>query len=342
MASSPLSHLPLARPLLVAPMAGGPSTVEFVVAAARAGSLGFLAGGYKTTQLLDEQIAAVRSATDTFGVNLFVPNPLPVDQAEFRRYAEAIQVEADEYGLDLRAAEPVEDDDAWADKVALLLAEPVPVVSFTFAIPDRATIDALRRAGTITVQTVTSVDEAIQADVAGVDLLAVQSSEAGGHYGTFTPTRPPAPVPLLELIAAVTAATRLPVIAAGGLSTAAGIAAVLDRGAVAAMVGTVLLRADESGASTVHRGALADPGRGPTVVTRAFTGRPARALPNRFSDRYSALAPFGYPALHHLTSGLRRASAAGGNPELVNLWAGTGYRAATAEPLAAIVARLTP
>jgi nitronate monooxygenase len=77
-------------------------------------------------------------------------------------------------------------------------------------------------------------------------------------------------------------------------------------------------------------------------VTRAFTGRPARALPNRFSDRYSALAPFGYPALHHLTSGLRRAAAAGGNPELVNLWAGTGYRAATAEPLAAIVARLTP
>jgi NAD(P)H-dependent flavin oxidoreductase YrpB (nitropropane dioxygenase family) len=342
MVSSPLSHLPLAHPVLAAPMAGGPSTVEFVVAAATAGSLGFVAGGYKTPQLLAEQISAVRASTGTFGVNLFAPNPLPVDRIEFRRYADAIAVEADGFGLDLRAAEPVEDDDAWADKVALLLADPVPVVSFTFAIPDRVTIAALRRAGTLTVQTVTSVDEAIQAEGAGVDLLAVQSSEAGGHYGTFTPAQPSAPVSLLELVSAVTHATRLPVIAAGGLSRSSSIAAVLGRGAAAAMVGTVLLRADESGASAVHRAALVDPDREQTVVTRAFTGRPARALPNRFTDRYSALAPLGYPALHHLTSGLRRASAAAGNPELVNLWAGTGYRDASAEPLATILTRLAP
>jgi nitronate monooxygenase len=342
MTSSPLSHLQLARPVLAAPMAGGPSTTEFVVAAARAGSLGFIAAGYKSPELLAEQIASVRAATATFGVNLFAPNPLPVDPVEFRRYAEAIQVEADGFGLDLRSAEPVEDDDGWAEKVALLRADPVPVVSFTFAIPDRATIAALRRAGTVTVQTVTSVDEAMSAEAAGVDLLAVQSGDAGGHYGTFSPAEPAAPVPLLELVIAVTATTRLPVVAAGGLSTPAGIAAALDAGAVAAMVGTVLLRSDESGASAVHRAALADPDRGATVVTRAFTGRPARALPNRFSDRYSVIAPFGYPALHHLTSPVRRAAAAAGDPELVNLWAGTGYRDATAEPLAAILTRLAP
>jgi NAD(P)H-dependent flavin oxidoreductase YrpB (nitropropane dioxygenase family) len=106
------------------------------------------------------------------------------------------------------------------------------------------------------------------------------------------------------------------------------------------MVGTVLLRCDESAASAVHREAIADHRRGDTVVTRAFTGRPARALRNAFIDRYDADAPLGYPALHHLTSPLRRAAAAAGDPELVNLWAGTGFRDATAEPVATILSRL--
>jgi len=106
-------------------------------------------------------------------------------------------------------------------------------------------------------------------------------------------------------------------------------------------VGTVLLRSDESGTSSVHRAALADPDRGETVVTRAFTGRPARALPNAFSRAHDGSAPFGYPAIHHLTSPLRRAATAAGDAERVNLWAGTGYRQATAEPLAVILARLS-
>jgi nitronate monooxygenase len=106
------------------------------------------------------------------------------------------------------------------------------------------------------------------------------------------------------------------------------------------MVGTALLCSDESGASAVHQAAIADPGRGPTVLTRAFTGRPARALPNTFTRKYGEMAPLGYPAIHHLTSGLRRASAAAGNPELVNLWAGTGYRNATTGPAGTILAHL--
>jgi NAD(P)H-dependent flavin oxidoreductase YrpB (nitropropane dioxygenase family) len=338
--SSPLSGLGLSIPVLAAPMAGGPSTPALVTAAARAGGLGFLAAGYKRPQDLAEQIAAVRSASVPFGVNLFVPNPVPIDVEAFRRYARLIQAEAERYGLDLTGQDPVEDDDHWQDKIDLLLADPVPVVSFTFGVPEPAVVAALRTAGTIVVQTVTSGEEARIAAEAGADVLTVQASAAGGHSGTHTPLRPPPAIPIGDLVAEVRQAVTSPVIAAGGLATSTDIAAVLRAGAEAAMVGTVLLRTDESGASAPHRAALADPARERTVVTRAFSGRPARALCNDFTDRYSAEAPAGYPALHHLTSPLRKAAAAAGDGERISLWAGAGHRHATAEPVANVLARL--
>ncbi len=338
--TDPLAALGLTCPVLAAPMAGGPMRPALAVAAARAGGLGFLSGGYKTPDLLAQQIAEVRQQAPAFGVNLFAPNPVPVDRAEFRRYAAAVQAEADAYDLKLEGTVPVEDDDAWPAKVDLLISDPVPVVSFTFGIPDRSVITALKRAGTLIIQTVTSPGEARLAAEAGADMLAVQALGAGGHSGTFTPQQIPAAVPLPELTAAVTGGTGLPVVAAGGLSTPQDVAAVLQAGAAAVMVGTALLRSDESGASAVHQAAIADPGRGPTVLTRAFSGRPARGLQNTFTEKYSELAPLGYPALHHLTSGLRQAATAAGNPELVHLWAGTGYRHAAAGPAAAILSRL--
>jgi nitronate monooxygenase len=337
--SSPLSSLGVDLPVLAAPMAGGPSTPALVAAAARAGSLGFLAAGYKTADQLAGQIAEVRAQDVRFGVNLFVPNPVPVDRADFARYAAALQGEADGYDVRLGTT-PVEDDDAWTEKVELLLGQPVPVVGFTFGRPDPAVFRAFRQAGTLTVQTVTSPEEARAAAAAGADLLAVQASAAGGHSGTWTPDQLPWPIPLPELVASVRAVTPVPVVAAGGLATPAEVAAILRAGAVAVLAGTALLRSDESGTSAVHRAALADPRRGDPVVTRAFTGRPARGLPNRFIEKFGPIAPAGYPALHHLTSPLRKAAAAAGDPELVNLWAGTGYRQATTGPAGLILAGL--
>ena len=339
--STALSDLGLTIPVIAAPMAGGPSTPPLVTAAARAGGLGFLAGGYRTPQAMAEQIAAVRAQAVPFGVNLFAPNPVPVDVTAFRRYAAAIQAEGDRYDLEPAGRDPVEDDDHWQEKIDFLLAEPVPVIGFTFGVPEPSVVAALRAAGSLVVQTVTSAEEARAAAGAGADLLAVQSTAAGGHSGTFTPARPPAPTPIAELVAEVGRAVPLPLIAAGGLATSADVAAVLQAGAVAAAVGTVLLRSDESGASATHQAALADPARDRTVVTRAFTGRPARALRNAFIDRYDAQAPEGYPALHHLTGPLRKAAAAAGDAERLHLWAGTGHRHATDEPVARIIERLT-
>lgn len=338
--ASPLTALGVSTPVLVAPMAGGPSTPELVAAAARAHSLGFLAGGYKTAGLLAEQILAVRSAGVGFGVNLFAPNPVRVDPPAFRSYADAIAPEAELYGLDPRGTAVVEDDDHWRKKLDLLLSDPVPVVSFTFAIPDATVVAALRAAGTVVLQTVTSPGEARAAAEAGADMLIVQASAAGGHSGTLTPQRTPAEIPLADLLQQVRRAVPLPLVAAGGVATAPEVSAALGAGAEAVVVGTVLLRADEAGTSRPFRAALADPTRLGTVVTRAFTGRPARALRNAFTDRYTERAPSGYPAVHHLTGPMRRAATAANDPERINLWAGTGYRHATAEPVERILRRL--
>jgi nitronate monooxygenase len=338
--STLLGDLGASVPILAAPMAGGPSTPALVTAGAEAGGIGFLAAGYKTPDALAEQIAAVRCAGIPFGVNLFAPNPVPVDAAAFRSYAERLQAEGDRYGLDLAHAEPREDDDYWQEKIALLRGDPVPIVSFTFGIPPATDLAALRARGMFLVQTVTSAAEATAAADAGVDALAVQASAAGGHSGTFTPQQIPPQTPVTELLAQVRSVTTLPLIAAGGLATTSEISAALRAGAFAAAVGTVLLRSEESGASGPYKSALADTGARRTLVTRAFSGRPARALGNAFTDRYDSLAPPGYPAIHHLTTPLRRAAASAGDPERINLWAGTGHRYAAAEPAGVILAGL--
>jgi NAD(P)H-dependent flavin oxidoreductase YrpB (nitropropane dioxygenase family) len=334
-----LPDLAVSLPVLAAPMAGGPGTPALVMAAAQVGSLGLLAGGYKTPEALAEQIALVRAAGVPFGVNLFAPNPVPVDLAAYREYARLLQPEAERYGVTL-PEQPVEDDDAWAAKVELLRDDPVPVVSFTFGLPSAEAVAALRRAGTLVWQTVTSADEARAAEALGVDGLAVQAATASGHWGTFTPSAQSDVVPLPELVARIRAATRLPIVAAGGVGTARDAAEAVHAGADAVAVGTALLRTEESGASAVHRAALADPAFPETVQTRAFTGRPARGLRNRFIDSYQASAPLGYPALHHLTSGLRRAAADAGDPGAVHLWAGTGFRHAAVEPAGRTLERL--
>ncbi|WP_205878130.1 nitronate monooxygenase [Mycobacterium camsae] len=170
-------------------------------------------------------------------------------------------------------------------------------------------------------------------------LPVVQAHTAGGHCGTLSPAEPLAPTPITTLDANITHAVDIPVIAGGGLTTP-GRWPVVHAGAAPAVVGTVLLRANQSGASATHQAAPFDPARTETVLTHAFTGRPARGLRNAFIDAHEADAPLGSPAIHHLTSPLRKAAAAAGQPDFVQLWTGTGYRHATDEPTADISLRL--
>ncbi|MEV4510457.1 nitronate monooxygenase [Dactylosporangium sp. NPDC049525] len=346
-----MTRIEFPGPVLAAPMAGGAGTPALLAACGG----GFLAAGYLAPDDLAARVAEVRAGGGWFGVNLFAPSPTPADAGALHRYLEELRPEFAVYGLS-PALPPAPDDDHWAAKLDLLLADPVPAVSFTFGVPPAATVAALRRAGTLVLQTVTNPAEALAAAEAGVDALVVQASAAGGHSATLTPSQPLGAASLPELVAAVLAVTPLPVVAAGGLASCADVAAALHAGAAATMVGTALLRTDEAGTSAPHRAALtaalsaalsaAASGGGPagghdTVVTRAFTGRPARALRNGFIDRHDATAPLGYPQIHHLTGPLRRAAAAAGDTDRVHLWAGTGHRHAATGPAAAVIATLT-
>jgi nitronate monooxygenase len=305
-------------------MAGAPTTTRLVEAAASAGAIGFLAGGYKSAETVAHQVAEMHRAGVSFGVNLFAPNPVPVNPVDFRRYAAGIAADAAEYGIDLSGPRPREDDDDWHSKIEVLLANPVSLVSFTFGLPPADVVAALQRAGSRVVVTVTNPREAAEASEIRPDALAVQSGDAGGHSGTFTPaTLPATPVAIEELLRHVRGVTDLPLIAAGGIATPERVRDAIAAGAEAVMVGTVLLRTDESGASPAQKQAMTE--RRGTVVTRAFTGRPARALRNGFTERHTAEAPLGYPAVHHLTSEMRAAAARAGDAERLNLWAGTGY-----------------
>lgn len=324
-----------ALPLVAAPMAGGPSTVALATAVAGAGGFPFLAGAYRAPDALAADVAAVRATGAPFGVNLFAPHDARIDSAELRRYARALQPVADRYGIDLSAEPLVEDDDGWRDKLDLLLADPVPVVSVTFGLPQRAEVAALRRAGTSVLVTVTTVDEARAAADLGADGLVAQGSSAGGHSGTHDAAREITHVPTEDLVRAVAPATGLPVVAAGGVDGPDAVTALLRAGATAVAVGTLLLRTDESGASQLHQDALVDPAFPGTVVTRAFTGRPARGLRNALAERPGA--PTGFPAVHHLTRRLRAAAAAAGDAQHVHLWAGTGHRSAVTGPAATVV-----
>lgn len=334
-----LSFLERDTPVIAAPMAGGATTVALAAGASAAGAFPFLAAGYKTVEALGDEIAALRGSATAFGVNLFVPGTSAVDAPAFSRYADALAEEAAAYGLRLDPV-PRYDDDAWNEKVALLCADPVQVVSVTFGLPPASDIALLRRAGSTVLVTVTTAAEAREAAAAGVDGLVVQGPGAGGHSATWDPRRTVGDATTANVLGAVRAATTLPLIAAGGVDGPGAVRELLARGAAAVAVGTLLLRTEEAGTSPSHRAALASNEYPDTVITRVFTGRPARALRNGFVDRHTGHELTAYPAVHHLTRELRKRAGIAGDRDRLHLWAGTGFRAARSGPVADTIAWL--
>ena len=326
-------------PVIAAPMAAGPSTPKLAAAVTNAGGLGFLAGGLVSAQTLADSLSEARQRTSgPIGINLFVPQPVNNNIAEIQSYAAALAPEAERYGVVL--GEPRYHDDDWAAKLDVVYAMKPDLVSFTFGLPGADLLARIRAAGITSAVTVTSLDEAQRASARDVDALIVQGPQAGGHSATFDPVAPPPNQPLEDLLAAVTRLCDVPAIAAGGLATAPDLDRVLQAGAVAGQFGTAFLLADEAGTSLVHRAALTDARFTRTAVTRAFTGRYARALRNRFIDEHDAQAVAGFPNVAFLTGPVLAAAARSGDPQGTSLWAGTAFRQACAEPAAEIVASL--
>lgn len=329
----------LPTPIVLAPLAGGPSTPALTAAVAAAGGFPFLAGGYLSATELARRIEQTAAMTDRpFGVNLFVPGK-PANVDELSDYAARVAALSRPSGVEPGALSF--DDDDWADKLHLAASGRIPVLSFTFGCPEASVIDHLHNAGAEAWVTVTRPEEAAIAERAGADVLVVQGSEAGGHRGSFLdrggPSTEIALLPLLQLVSAVTA---LPLVAAGGIGSGQGIAGVLATGAVAAALGTAFLLCPEAGTNQAARDVLQHQRQRPTVLTRAFTGRLARGIENDFIDELEPFAPVAYPEVHHLTAPLRQAGRASRNPELVNLWAGQAYPLGRDEPAGTLVARL--
>ena len=311
-------------PIVGAPLGGGPSTPALAAAVSEAGGLGFLAAGYKDATAVAREIDELRTLTARpFGLNIFFPTRDEIDAPAVEAYVERMRAEAERYGVEPGA--PRWTDDDWSAKLELAARERPDVVSFTFGCPEREVVDWLRESGCRVWCTVTSAAEAREATAAGADALVVQGAEAGGHQGSFEDREEP-PSPLAWLLDEVARTTARPLVAAGGIASGGDVAAVLAAGASAGAVGSALLLAREAGTSRPHRQALkAD---GSTRLTRAFTGRRARGIVNRFMDDHDIAAPRGYPELHYVTAPIRAAARAAGDAGGINLWAGTGYQRA--------------
>ncbi|HTO96322.1 MAG TPA: DUF561 domain-containing protein [Myxococcales bacterium] len=327
------------HPLVLAPMAGGPSTPALCAAVSGAGGLGSYGAAYLPPARLREEIRAIRALTSSpFAINLFVDDGAPLDERALEPARKALERYRRELGLG--PPPPPAAAVRLADAFPVLLEERVPVFSFTFGIPPPQMLDACRKQGIATLGTATSVAEARALEEAGVDAICAQGSEAGGHRGTFDREEEPPLIGTLALVPQVVDAVKVPVVAAGGIMDGRGFAAALALGASAVSLGTAFLRCPEAGTSRPYRAALAEARDDATVITRAFSGRPARGLANRFTKEMAGAPLAPYAAQNALTREIRTAAAKASNAGLLSLWAGQAAALGRELPAAGLVERI--
>ena len=318
-------------------MAGGVATPQLVAAVSEAGGLGTLGAAYMTPGAIRTAIQEVRALTDKpFAVNLFVPeafDPSLYDPQEvnapLERYRRELGIEAPEELPSF--TQPFE------DQLAVVMEEQAPVFSFTFGVPEETQILMLKEAGTIVIGTSTTVREALVLEERGVDAIVAQGAEAGGHRGTFLGSFEEAMVGTMALVPQVADAVGIPVVAAGGIMDGRGLAAALVLGAEGAQMGTAFLASPESGTHEAYKRAVLAATEEDTAVTRAFSGKPARGLKNRFMAEMKEAEIPAYPVQNAYTKDIRAAATNAGRTEFMSLWAGQAARLARPVPAAEVV-----
>lgn len=325
--SSPFSRmLELKFPLVVAPMAGGPSSPTLVTAASEAGALGSIGAAYSTPKAIRDFAAQVRArTTKPFAINLFVPTPTPlVKPDELRRALDHTRAFRQAFKLaDPTLAPPYEED---FDKQFEAVLEIRPaVLSFVFGTLSRDHLREAQKRGLCVIGTATTPHEALELEASGVDALVLQGVEAGGHRGLFDAHAEDPNLATLELVRETKKRIKIPVLAAGGIMNAQDVKRALAAGAEAVQMGTAFLATREAGTSSPYRQRLLASERH-TRLTRAFSGRLARGIVNRFMEEMDeapeAILPF--PAQNKFTRDLRQASAQAESPDFLSLWCGTG------------------
>jgi nitronate monooxygenase len=335
-------RLGLRHPVIQAPLAGGGDTPALVAAVSDAGGLGFIGASYLTPGQIAEAARAVRAQTGRpFGINLFAPLAAPEPPREPGRALERLEAFYTELGLPRPELPPLAAD-SFGEQLAAALESGASVFSFTFGLLPPAALAAIKARGMFVMGTATTVEEAVSLETAGVDAVVTQGSEAGGHRGTFAGAFEAGLVGTMALVPQVVDAVRVPVIASGGIMDGRGIAAALALGASAVQMGTAFLTCHEAGIPEAYKEAILGAHEDGTRMTRAFSGRPARGIVNRFMieiDRTpEAILPF--PLQNTLTRPLRSAAAGQGRAEFLSLWAGQAVRLARRQSAADLVARL--
>lgn len=317
-----IGRLDVEHPVVQGPFGGGLSTVELAAAVSGAGGLGSFGAHLLAPGEITDLVARLRAATGRpFAVNLWVPQPGEGATTDLAPHVARIRPYLAELGLPEPDPVPLPD---FAEQVEALLAAEPPVISFVMGLPPARVVAEARRRGIFTIGTATTVDEAVAVGEAGLDAVVASGSDAGGHRGAFLRPVAESLVGTFSLVPQVRDAVTIPVIAAGGIADARGVAAAMALGADAVQVGTGFLATTESGAAPAHKAALRGPGARVTILTRLFSGRPARAIPNRLTRDLAAheadVPP--YPAQSALMLPLRRAAALADDPDLLNLWSG--------------------
>ncbi|HYD66441.1 NAD(P)H-dependent flavin oxidoreductase [Azospirillum sp.] len=332
-------RLGLAHPIIQAPMAGGGDTPALVAAVSEAGGLGSIGAAYLTAEQLRDTVKAVRAQTARpFGVNLFAPLPAPAAPADMAPALARVAPFYAELGLPAPEA-PVPAGTSFDALFPTALDSGAAVLSFTFGLLPDAAVRAAKERGMLLAGTATTVEEAVALERLGVDLVVAQGAEAGGHRGTFGGPFEAAMVGTMALVPQIADAVSVPVVASGGIMDGRGIAASLALGACGVQLGTAFLTCAEAGIAEVHKQAILEAREDETRLTRAFSGRPARGIANRFMEAVEdAALPF--PMQNALTRPLRAAAAKQGRAEFLSLWAGQGVRMARRQTAAELMGRL--
>ena len=336
--------LKLAHPIIQAPLAGGGDTPDLVAAVSNGGALGFIGAAYLTPEQIIATAAAVRARTSRpFGINLFAPLP-PI---ESRGRPDTMLARLAPYFIELGLPAPSLPKSAasmFDQQFAAALESRASVFSFTFGELPASAMEAIKARNMFLIGTATTVEEALALEKSGVDALVAQGSEAGGHRGTFLGDFASGMVGGISLVPQIVDAVRIPVIASGGIMDGRGIVAALALGASAVQMGTAFLTCHEAGVPDAYKEAILAAREDQTRITRAFSGRPARGIVNRFMTEVEPKegddAILAFPLQNSLTRPLRTEAAKQGRADFLSLWSGQGVRLARRQSASEFAARL--
>ncbi|MBY0098128.1 NAD(P)H-dependent flavin oxidoreductase [Mesobacillus maritimus] len=336
-------RLMIQYPIIQAPMAGGITTSKLVAEVSNSGALGMIGAGYMTPMQMRKQISEMKELTsNSFGINLFVPAPFDVKEKEIERANQLLEPIREELHIQ---EEPVKIPDynevqaTFHEQLKVVIDEQVPICSFTFGIPSKEIIETLKQHDVILLGTATTVQEAIEVEKSGMDLVVVQGSEAGGHRGNFLDGHQESLVGLMSLIPQVADQVTIPVVSAGGIMDGRGLTASLYLGAQGVQMGTAFLTCLESGANERHKEEILHAKEDQIVLTRSFSGKYARGIKNKF---ISDMEPFEdsfppFPVQNTLTQNLRRAASSQQNRDSMSLWSGQSPRLAKKQSVKALI-----